>query len=181
MLLSPDRASWPVISLSVSALMLAIAHGFERFLLLAPCPLCYTQRQVYWAVIAISVVTITARATGARGRMIAGLCLLIGLTFTAGAGIAGYHALVEWGFLPAPATCATGGGVSIEGDLWSELSRPQAIPSCAEALWRFLGLSMAGWNALASSALAVASFWVALRRPLADADGKTGQPEAAGR
>ena len=36
-----DRATWPFIAFTASAAMLATAHAFERFLLLAPCPLCY--------------------------------------------------------------------------------------------------------------------------------------------
>jgi disulfide bond formation protein DsbB len=38
-----------------------------------------------------------------------------------------------------------------------------AAPSCDKAVWIFLGLSMAGWNALISLGLAVASFFAALR------------------
>jgi disulfide bond formation protein DsbB len=37
-------------------------------------------------------------------------------------------------------------------------------PRCDQAAWRFLGLSMAGWNALASLKLAVLSAWAAIRR-----------------
>ena len=34
-------------------------------------------------------------------------------------------------------------------------------PSCEEAAWIFLGVSMAGWNALASVGLAAMSGWAA--------------------
>ena len=34
---------------------------------------------------------------------------------------------------------------------------PQIVPRCDVALWRFLGLSMAGWNVLISLKLAVLS------------------------
>ena len=38
------------------------------------------------------------------------------------------------------------------------------VVSCTEAAWRFLGLSLAGWNVLISLALAAVA-WVAARRP----------------
>jgi disulfide bond formation protein DsbB len=39
-----------------------------------------------------------------------------------------------------------------------------AAPSCDKAVWIFLGLSMAGWNALISLGLAAASVFAALRK-----------------
>jgi disulfide bond formation protein DsbB len=36
-------------------------------------------------------------------------------------------------------------------------------PSCEDAAWRFLGLSMAGWNALVSLGLAAMSALSAMR------------------
>jgi disulfide bond formation protein DsbB len=39
------------------------------------------------------------------------------------------------------------------GDLLQSLAKTQVV-SCAEAGWRFAGLSLAGWNALISLALA---------------------------
>jgi disulfide bond formation protein DsbB len=38
------------------------------------------------------------------------------------------------------------------------------VVSCTEAAWRFLGLSLAGWNALISVALAVLGVLAAVRR-----------------
>jgi disulfide bond formation protein DsbB len=153
-----DQARWPFIALLASAGMLAAAHAFERFMLLAPCPLCYNQRQVYWVagVVALAAVMVNSRKIAAL------LCLLLAVVFLAGFGVASYHALVEWGVLPAPPTCAAG-AVRVSGDLWEQLSKPMAVPSCDKALWHFLGLSMAAWNALISLALAAGSIYCALR------------------
>jgi disulfide bond formation protein DsbB len=159
-----DRVKWPVLALSVSIAMLATAHAFERFLLLAPCPLCYTQRQVYWAAAAIALVAIFWTWRGARPRTLFAFCVILGLVFLTSAGVAGYHSLVEWKVLPAPDTCAASTAV-LADDIWAQLNRPQAVPSCADAQWRMLGLSMAGWNALVSVALAMASF-VSATRPV---------------
>ncbi len=162
-----DRARWPLIALLASAGMLATAHAFERFLLLAPCPLCYTQRQVYWAAGALALLALIVKALGARPRAQSAMCLLLGVAFLVGAGVAGYHTLVEWGVLPAPATC-TAGAVDLSGDLWERLGQPIAVPSCADVAWKFLGLSMAGWNTLVSLALTALSAFAALRPGFSD-------------
>ena len=39
-----------------------------------------------------------------------------------------------------------------------------AAPSCDKAVWIFLGLSMAGWNAVISLGLAIASFFAGVRK-----------------
>lgn len=163
-----DRARWPLAALLASGAMLATAHAFERFLLLAPCPLCYNQRQVYWAAGALALVGVILAWRGAKGgvsaRVQSAICLLLGVVFLAGAGVAGYHSLVEWGVLPAPATCAVGNiDIGAPGDLWERLGKPLAVPSCAEAQWWFLGLSMAAWNTLVSLGLAALSLWAAFR------------------
>lgn len=173
--LSLDRAAWPALALLVSAAMLATAHGFERFLYLAPCPLCYNQRQIYWLAMAISALAIFAQWRGASSRLMITLCTLLAITFAAGAGIAGYHSLVEWGVLPAPSTCATGGSLSLDADLWSQLEKRQAVPSCGEAHWRLWGLSMAGWNTLVSVGLTIASLLSAFRPMKSDTDNENEQ------
>lgn len=88
--------------------------------------------------------------------------VLLAVAFLTGAGVAAYHAGVEWKFFPAPPTCAAG-AINLSGDLLSQLSRPQAVPSCADAAWRMFGISMAGYNVLASLVLSISSLASALR------------------
>jgi len=158
-----DRARWPFIALLASAAMLATAHAFERFLFLAPCPLCYTQRQVYWVAGGLAILTIMLNWRGAPPKLMAAFCMALGLVFLVGAGYASYHSLVEWGILPAPDTCAAAGRGAVSQNLWDQLNKPIAVPSCADAKWRMIGLSMAGWNAIVSALLAAASFLSAMR------------------
>jgi disulfide bond formation protein DsbB len=161
-----DRVRWPFIGMLASAAMLGAAHAFERFLYLAPCPLCYNQRQAFWVAAIVALAAVFANWRGASPRILYLLNILLGVVFAVGALIAAYHALVEWKILPAPATCAiSGGGSDLAGDLWAQLGKPQAVPSCAEPKWHFLGLSMAAWNVLISSGLAGLSF-VAAARPM---------------
>lgn len=145
---------WLWLALATSAAMLAIAHGFQSFGGLAPCTLCLYQRDVYWAALAIG-----AAALGARWfvRPLAPLLGgLLALTFAAGAATAVYHSGAEWKWWPGPTTCASAGGGVKAADMARLIGGGKvAAPHCDVAPWRFLWLSMAGWNALISVKMAV--------------------------
>jgi disulfide bond formation protein DsbB len=155
---------WPLFALAASAAMLAIAHGFQTFGHLAPCHLCLKQREVYWAAMAMSAIAIVAGLTPMRGlamRIGSGVLVLV---FAYGAYLAGFHAGAEWHWWPAPVTCASTGPVSLSA-LKALLAGGGAHqPACDQAPWVFLGLSMAGWNFVASVALVVLSLLAALRK-----------------
>lgn len=175
-----DRARWPFIALLASAVMLGAAHAIERFLLLAPCPLCFNQRQVYWAAGALALLAVLLNWRGAPPRLMSAMCVLLGVVFLVGFGVASYHALVEWKVLPAPTTCAAAGPLDPNVNLWDRLSKPIAVSSCDKVLPPFpiLGLSMAGWNALASIALAAGSFFAATRTRSTDTNNEPVKLEA---
>lgn len=164
-LLRPFLDRWRLCALIAAAAMLAIAHAFETFGGLPPCTLCLRQREVYWwAGGAAAAAMLIVRLPGAR-RLRAPSCWLLGLIFLVGAGVAAYHAGAEWKFWPGPSTCASaGGGSGVDVAAMSALLQGAKIkpPACDEALWRFLGLSMAGWNVLISLALAGLSAAAAL-------------------
>jgi disulfide bond formation protein DsbB len=161
-LFAAARRSWPVLALLASAAMLAAAHAFEAAGY-TPCALCLRQREVYWGAIGVGAAGLLLQRFWTTPNLHRGICLLLGAAFLAGAGVALYHAGVEWKLLPAPDACATTGAVSA-GDLESALSGRRVIAApCDEAAWRdpVAGLSMAAWNAIVSLALAGASFWAA--------------------
>lgn len=179
-----DRAKWPFIALLASAAMLATAHGFERFGGYMPCALCYQQRQIYWAAGAIALIAIAINWRGAPPRLMAGICVLIGLAFLFGFGVAGYHSLVEWKILPAPTTC-TASPITVNAEnILEQLNKPMHPPSCGDAAWRdpITSLSMAGWNAIISLVLAALSFLAAARPVRADtANERAEMPDMADR
>ena len=160
-LINPRR--WPLLALATSGLVLGAAHAFERFGGYAPCLLCLRQREAYWTAGALAIaVSVAGRL---RPGLAAGGCAALALAFLYGAGLAGYHAGVEWGFWPGPAACAVGGAGSLSSDaVAAALGAVQRAPSCAEAPWRVAGLSMAGYNAVVSLMLALASAFAATRR-----------------
>ena len=71
------------------------------------------------------------------------------------AGLGIHHAGVEWGFWAGPSDCggAAAPAAGNVGDFLNQLQTTRVV-NCAEAAWRFLGLSLAGWNVLISLALA---------------------------
>lgn len=158
-LLDAVLTRWRLTAFLSSALMLAIAHGFERIGGLPPCYLCLRQREVYWVALTVALIGMIVVRLGPGARLKRLFNAALGLIFLVGAGIAAWHAGAEWGWWPGPSVCAGGGAVSA-ADVMAALNGDERIapPSCDKALWVFLGLSMAGWNVLISLKLAVLSF-----------------------
>jgi disulfide bond formation protein DsbB len=129
-----------------SALLLAAALGFQYLWGLAPCPLCIWQRWPHALAVLLGVVLL---AWAARP-----LAALGALAMLAGAAIGLYHAGIERGWWPGPATCTAPdvGGVDPDALLDRILETPVVL--CDQVPWTLLGLSMAGWNAILSLGLA---------------------------
>lgn len=166
--LNPALRHWPLLALLASAAMLATAHAFEKIGGLMPCLLCLRQREVYWAALAVAAVALIVRRTPLRLRLAPWFDIALGLVFLFGAGVAFYHAGVEWHWWPGPSACAAGGsagGASVEGLKGILDGEPVKAPSCDKPLWIFLGLSMAGWNVLVSLILSALSFLAAAKAP----------------
>lgn len=145
-------------ALLASAAMLAIAHAFETFGHLAPCTLCLREREIYWAALAIAGVATVLTVTPLRANATRLANVLLVLAFAYSTLVAGYHAGAEWKWWPGPTSCSGGGAHVSAADLTAFLKgAPMAMPACDKATWVFLGISMAGWNALISAALAIAS------------------------
>ena len=158
---------WTGFALLASLAMLGAAHAFERFGGLAPCNLCLKQREVYWAAAAVALIatawTLFSRASRGTPRIAAFLLFCV---FTTGAITASFHAGGELDWWELPAACAGGGTADLESLTALALGvGPESRPVMCDAVaWSFLGVSMAGWNALFSAALAVFSL-LAAKRP----------------
>jgi disulfide bond formation protein DsbB len=97
-----------------------------------------------------------------RGRS---LVWLAALAMLASGGIAVYHAGVELGVFAGLTRCAgAGAGGGSSGDLLADmLSQP--LIRCDQVQYRFVGISMAGWNAILSLGFGLTILWLSLRRP----------------
>jgi disulfide bond formation protein DsbB len=165
--LSPILARWPWFALLASAAMLGIAHAFQTFGHLAPCTLCLKQREAYWIAGTIALVGAALSLTPARARMAQLVDAVLMIAFLYGFGYAVYHAGAEWHFWPGPKECS--GGTTVSAASIDALLKGAKVtmPACDRPAWVFLGLSMAGWNALISLGLAGLSGLAAVRRPAA--------------
>ncbi|WP_029354691.1 disulfide bond formation protein B [Bosea sp. 117] len=138
-----------------SAATLAGAWFFQLVIGLAPCPLCLEQRIPYY--VAIPVALMAAVAADQRRPTLARLLLgAAGVLMLAAAGLAIYHAGVEWHWWQGPTACSGAGPVQ-GGNLLTDLNAARVV-RCDEAPWRLFGISLAGWNALIAATLAVVAF-----------------------
>ena len=139
--------------LVVAAATIAGAWFFQLVLDVQPCPMCLEQRYAYYAIIPLSaLVGISAWRGSPRSVLLLGLVLLW-LIALANAAFGAYHAGVEWGYWKGPTSC-TGTSVNFgSGSLLDQLDKVRVVP-CDVVQWRFLGISLAGYNALISLLMA---------------------------
>ena len=152
------------LSLAASGAMLAGAHLFEKVGGLVPCVLCLDQREAHWTALGLSIAGLAAlrlfksklAATAAVGA--------VALVYAVSAGLAFYHTGVEYGYWPGPAICSGGGGLGdIDiNNLGQSLTEKTDATSCEDVQWRVLGVSMAGYNLLASAGLFALTLFAAL-------------------
>ena len=144
---------------TLGAVTLGGAWFFQYGLGLAPCPLCLEQRIPYYGAIPLAVLLAVAALRKAPPLVLAGGLGVIALVMMTSAGLGVYHAGIEWHWWAGPQECA--GQIADFGSAQDLMKRLQAtrVVRCDEAPWRFLGLSLAGYNALISLALAALAAW----------------------
>ncbi|MEM8870537.1 MAG: disulfide bond formation protein B [Pseudomonadota bacterium] len=148
-----------VLAAAGSAALLLGALAFQYIGGLAPCAMCYWQRYPHMAAIVVGAVALLVPFA---------LLALVGALAALGTAAVGvYHAGVEQGWWEGPNTCTSGPveGLSPNELLNQILEAP--VVRCDEVAWSMAGISMAGWNAIASAILAVIwlTAWAQLRRP----------------
>ena len=146
-------------SADIAAATLAGAWFFQLVLDIRPCPLCLEQRYAYYLAVPLALlVAFVASRDAPRPVLLAGLALLA-LAALANAWLGGYHAGVEWKFWQGPTDCS---GPIVDlgsaGNLLQRLETEKVI-RCDEVQWRFLGLSLAGYNVLISLLMAAVALW----------------------
>jgi disulfide bond formation protein DsbB len=148
-----------LVLVGTTAVILA-ALGFEHIGGYMPCPLCLQQRYAYY--IAIPALLVALVVLGANKRTAAAVIfLVVAIAFLANAGLGVYQAGAEWKFWDPPASCAAPTTLPSFDLKQDSLDRIPA--SCGVASWRFLGLSFAGWNVVASAFLAAGAATAALK------------------
>jgi disulfide bond formation protein DsbB len=149
-----------------AASLLAGAWYFELVLGLLPCKLCLEQRWPHYIAVALGLAALAVGLVGHAARLIRPVLALVALIFAVSTLMGAYHAGVEWGWFAGPTDCG-GAAPAATGsmqDFMKQLQKTRVV-SCTEAAWRFLGLSLAGWNAVISLGLASFAALAFLRRP----------------
>jgi disulfide bond formation protein DsbB len=152
----------------LSAATILGAWYFQYVLKLPPCPLCLEERLPYHIVIPLSLLmAIAAFVRAPRALITVGFVAIVAAVLC-GTALGAYHAGVEWRFWRGPTDCSGPlTDLTAKGPLINQLQSIHLV-RCDEAAWRFLGISLAGYNVLISLALAaIAAFGLLARKPAA--------------
>lgn len=134
--------------LGLAAILLALAS--QVFGGLVPCELCLQQRlSYYWGLPLLFLILLLWNRLPLPV-WYAGMAIVTAI-FAWGTYMGAFHAGVEWGFWPGPTAC-TGVGETMD---FSALSNLTPVIGCDVVQFRFLGISLAGYNALVSLAIVV--------------------------
>lgn len=134
-----------------SALLFEHVGGF------IPCKLCLEQRLPYYIGAPMMLAAALASTLRLPGVVTRGLIFVGALIMTWSLWMGVYHSGVEWGWWAGPTDCGAVAGAPAGGNLLDSLNTV-IPPSCDDAALRILGLSLAGWNAIASLVLAAIGF-----------------------
>lgn len=129
---------------------IAGAWGSQLIGGLVPCELCLEQRLAYYWGLPLLALLLVLWNRLPRAVWFIGMALVAAI-FVWSTYMGGYHAGVEWGFWPGPTAC-TGTGTGLSFDDLSAGNIERVVP-CDEVQFRFLGISLAGYNALISAAV----------------------------
>jgi disulfide bond formation protein DsbB len=147
----PIAAAAILVALGAMATILG-AWFFEYVLGYAPCPLCLDQRIPYYVTIPLAVTVAAGALAGWPRQLLVGGLVVIAIAMLVSAGLGIYHSGVEWKWWEGPASCGGELGQLSSGNLLESVQTARIV-RCDEAAWRFLGLSLAGWNVLISLVL----------------------------
>jgi disulfide bond formation protein DsbB len=143
----------------IGALTIAGVYFFQYVLGYPPCPLCLDQRMAYYVCIPLAVLLWLGAGFGASRKVLVLGFAAITIAMLWNTGLSVYHAGVEWKLWAGPTDCS--GPINNFGAASNMLNRLQniRIVRCDEAAWRFLGISLAGYDVLVSLFLAIVAVW----------------------
>ena len=142
-----------ILAFAVPAALLGGAYISQYVFGLYPCEMCWWQRYAHFAALALGALALV-RPSARVLTALAGVAILFaGL-------IGGYHAGVEYGWWQGLTACTS--QIDMSQDALEAISAGPLI-RCDQVQWSLLGISLAGFNFLISTAAAVAIL-VLLRR-----------------
>ena len=149
----PAARTARILAFAVPAALLGGAYISQYVFGLYPCEMCWWQRYAHFAAVALGALALV-RPSARVLTALAGVAILFaGL-------IGGYHAGVEYGWWQGLTACTS--QIDMSQDALEAISAGPLI-RCDQVQWSLLGISLAGFNFLISTAAAVAIL-VLLRR-----------------
>lgn len=144
--LDPILNTTIILLFAASLIALSGAYISEYIFGLKPCILCLYQRKPFFAILALTLLSMVFFKGGEVKKVVIFICALLLLLNTA---IAIYHVGVEKKIVQGPTTCAseTLDNINDLEALKKALAQTKAV-RCDKPSFIFLGISMAGWNAL---------------------------------
>ena len=138
-----------LIALLVPLALLGGAYGSQIWGGLFPCEMCWWQRYGHFAALGLAALAFALP----KSRM---LVVLAGLAIASSSLIGAYHAGVEYGWWQGLTACTSavkfGSGDALQAIMDAPLVR------CDVVQWKLFGISLAGYNFLASGAAVLAIF-----------------------
>ena len=104
-MLNTMTSRWPLVALFVSGALLAGAHAFETFGHMAPCPMCLSQREWHWGIVAIALAAMLAR------KDVREAAFILGLVYLGSFVMAAWHVGVEQHWIAASCEATPGGSL----------------------------------------------------------------------
>jgi len=131
------------------------AWFIELVLGIKPCHLCLQQRISYYAgipIVLLATLLLARDGEHKTGRILLGLAAMI---FLAGAALGVYHTGVEYKLWAGPTDCT--GDIAQNVPLQDFLKQLETVKviRCDEVPMRIFGLSLAAWNAIISTCMAI--------------------------
>jgi len=122
---------------------------------LQPCELCLMERWPYYVAIAIAFLALAFPAIGWSRTAL----LLLAVVFVVSAGLGFYHVGVEYHWFRGPTACTNNGDVPQTLEQLKQMLAHTQVVMCDQVQWSLGGISLAGWNFIASSLIAAFAFF----------------------
>lgn len=138
--------------------MLAGALGSQYLGGLTPCDMCHWQRWPHYTAVALALLALVLKGSPGASRT---LVLLAALAILTSGAIGVYHAGVEAHIFKGFTRCTSTASQGSADELLRQIMAAPLV-RCDDVQFRFLGISMAGWNAILSVSSSLAILWLAL-------------------
>ena len=146
--------------LVASAAIVGTALGSQYLGGLSPCELCLLERWPYYLAIVAAAFGFAAR--GHRAPRYFAMWLIV-LLFAVSACLAAYHVAVEQHWIAGPTACTGGIGQASSPDQLLKMLEARQPVQCDVVQWSIAGISLAGFNLIASLLLLGYGFLMARR------------------